>query len=93
MTQSISESISEQAAPNLSRPPAGCGDSGLDLWAGSLPFQRIIPRYTEIFSLIEADRSFRAVGSRRHRVPLPALAVASLSAPLGCRHLQELRPA
>lgn len=29
--------------------------------AGSLPFQRIIPHYTEIFSLIEADRSFRAV--------------------------------
>ena len=29
--------------------------------AGSLPFQRIIPYYPEIFSLIEADRSFRAV--------------------------------
>lgn len=29
--------------------------------AGSLPLQRIIPHYTEIFSLIEADRSFRAV--------------------------------
>ena len=29
--------------------------------AGSLSFQRIIPHYTEIFSLIEADRSFRAV--------------------------------
>lgn len=29
--------------------------------AGTLPIRRIIPHYTEIFSLIEADRSFRAV--------------------------------
>lgn len=29
--------------------------------ASSLPFQRIIPYYPGIFSLIEADRSFRAV--------------------------------
>lgn len=29
--------------------------------AGTLPIRRIIPHYTEIFSLIEADRSSRAV--------------------------------